>query len=109
MKDIFSTIYADFISKKYRVFDLSAYDFIGTLVILFFIHLYMWSYPIDLSKKEFEERTPLMYITSLIFLSITSIGLGVLFHYMFSQKSSLSYKLGFSGKPVLPNVIHISI
>jgi NhaP-type Na+/H+ or K+/H+ antiporter len=107
MGDIFTTIINDFNSKKYRVFSLSAYDFIGTLVIVFFIHLYMWNNPVDLTKKEFEERTSFMYIISLIFLSITAIGLGVFFHYIFNQKSQLSYNLGFSGKRNLPDIINL--
>lgn len=102
-----TTILNDFYSKKYRVFGLSAYDFIGTLVIAFFIHLYMWNNPIDLSKKELEERTLVMYLVSLVFIFITSIGLGFLFHYIFNQKSQLSYVLGFSGKRTLPVVVNL--
>jgi NhaP-type Na+/H+ or K+/H+ antiporter len=107
MADIFTTILDDFASKKYRTFGLSAYDFIGTFVIVFFIHLYMWNNPVDLSKKELTERTIFMYIASLLLLFITSIGLGVLFHYMFNQKSQLSYTLGFSGKRNIPNIINL--
>jgi NhaP-type Na+/H+ or K+/H+ antiporter len=107
MSDIFTTILDDFTSKKYRTFGLSAYDFVGTLVIVFFIHLYMWNNPVDLSKKEFEERTVLMYFASLILLFITSIGLGVIFHFIFNQKTHLSYNLGFSGKKNLPIIIDL--
>ena len=107
MADIFSTILDDFASKKYRTFGLSAYDFIGTLVIVFFIHLYMWNNPVNISKKEIEERTIIMYLVSLVFLFITSIGIGVLFHYIFNQTSQLSYILGFNGKRNLPVVINL--
>ena len=107
MSNIYSTILDDFASKKYRTFGLSAYDFIGTLVIVFFIHLYMWNNPVNISKKEIEERTIIMYLVSLVFLFITSIGIGVLFHYIFNQTSQLSYILGFNGKRNLPVVINL--
>jgi len=107
MTNIFSIILDDFASKKYRIFGLSAYDYIGTLVIVFFIHLYMWNNPVNISKKELEERTVIMYLVSLVFLFITSIGIGVLFHYIFNQTSQLSYNLGFNGKRNLPVIVNL--
>ena len=84
--------------RDYRFLNIAIFDLVLTFIIAFLIHLYMWNYPLYDDKKNIN-RTYIQYFLSLIYIFITFIGLGTLFHYIFGRKSALSHYLGFSDKP----------
>lgn len=85
--------------RQFKIFNMAIFDLSFTILIVFLLHLYMWSYPYSITEKEKLNRNIAMYFISLILFIIVAIGLGTVFHYIFGIKSALSYYLGFNGKP----------
>ena len=83
--------------RKYKLFNMAIIDFVITFIAVFLIHYYIWTHPIHM--KNTTERTTLQYISSLLLLFITAVGLGVLLHYFLGIKSGLSGHLGFNDIP----------
>ena len=84
--------------RKTRIYGLTVVDLIPTFIGAFITHLLLWSYPLNMKEKE--KRTSLQYITSLILMFITFIGLGVIAHRIFNIQSTLSAYLGFNDMPM---------
>ena len=80
--------------RKFKILNMAIFDFIATFVCVFIIHYYMWTHPIYM--KDPTKRTYVQYFTSLIFLFVTFIGIGVIMHYIFNIQSGLSAYLGFN-------------
>jgi hypothetical protein len=81
--------------RKYRILNMAIFDYVATFIIVFLIHWYMWNNAIITNKNE---RTYTQYFASLLLLSITAVGLGVIAHYIFGIQSALSGYLGFNDK-----------
>lgn len=77
--------------RKYKIFNMAIFDLVGTFIIIFFIHLYMW---LNVPKKNKENRNYIQYLISLLLLFITGLGIGVIFHYIFKVNSALSRYIG---------------
>jgi len=85
--------------RQFKIYQMAIFDIVLTILFIFSLHLYMWMYPYGMNEEEKSKRNLLMYFVSLLIFLITSFGLGIIFHYIFSVKSTLSYYLGFNGKP----------
>jgi hypothetical protein len=85
--------------RQYRVFNLTLVDLIPTLIVALIIHSYIWLYPLELTSEERENRSFIQYAISLIIISITSIGFGIIIHRLVGVKSGLSAHLGLNGIP----------
>ena len=79
--------------RKYKIYKMAIFDLVMTFLFMFFIHLYMWRNIPDNQKKN---RNYIQYIVSLILLLITSLGLGVIMHYITGVNSALSTYLGLN-------------
>lgn len=79
--------------RKYKIYKMAIFDLVMTFLFMFFIHLYMWRNIPDNQKKN---RNYIQYIVSLILLLITSLGLGVIMHYIAGVNSALSTYLGLN-------------
>lgn len=82
--------------RKYKIANMTIFDFVVTFIFVFFIHLYMWKNPLDIKK---DNRTYMQYFISLLLLFISFIGLAIIIHYIFGIKSALSAYLGFNSMP----------
>lgn len=80
--------------RKYKVMKMALFDLVMTFIAVLIIHSLMWAYPLDMKEKN--NRTWLQYISSLMLLFVSFIGLGVIFHRLFGIKSALSAYLGFN-------------
>lgn len=80
--------------RKYRIFGLALFDLAFGFLGAFVIHSLLWMYPLDIKIKE--KRTPLQYMSLLILMFITVIGLGVIIHRIMGVKSTLSSYLGIN-------------
>ncbi len=77
--------------RKYKFFNMAIFDLVGTFVIIWFIHLYMW---MNIPNENKKNRNYIQYFVSLLLLFITGLGIGLIFHYMFKINSALSRYLG---------------
>jgi NhaP-type Na+/H+ or K+/H+ antiporter len=76
--------------RKPRIFGFTLIDLIPTIIFAIILHRYMWIYPIH----DIKDRSITQYILSLLLIIITFIGLGFIFHWIFSIDSKLSFYLG---------------
>lgn len=83
--------------REPKIFKMAIFDLTGTFIIAFIIHIIMWSYPLEMKEKE--KRTIFQYMTSLLLIFITLVGLGVISHRIFKVKSALSGYIGFNDMP----------
>jgi hypothetical protein len=84
--------------RRPKILNMALFDLTMTFIGAFITHLLLWSYPLNMKEKE--KRTSLQYITSLILMFITFIGLGVIAHRIFNIQSALSAYLGFNDMPM---------
>jgi small-conductance mechanosensitive channel len=84
--------------RRPKIFNMALFDLIMTFVGAFVTHLLLWLYPLNMKEKE--KRTPLQYISSLILIFITFVGIGVIAHRIFNIQSALSAYLGFNDMPM---------
>ena len=77
--------------RKYKFFNMAIFDLVGTFIIIWFIHLYMW---MNIPNENKKNRNYIQYFLSLLLLFITGLGIGLIFHYMFKINSALSRYLG---------------
>jgi hypothetical protein len=84
--------------RRPKILNMALFDLTMTFIGAFITHLLLWSYPLNMKEKE--KRTSLQYITSLILIFITFIGLGVIAHRIFNIQSALSAYLGFNDMPM---------
>lgn len=76
--------------RKPKIFGMALFDIIATIITAIILHTFMWLYPIH----NIKDRCPTQYILSLLLIIITFIGLGFIFHWIFSVDSKLSFYLG---------------
>jgi small-conductance mechanosensitive channel len=84
--------------RRPKIFNMALFDLIMTFIGAFITHLLLWLYPLNMKEKE--KRTPLQYISSLILIFITFVGIGVIAHRIFNIQSALSVYLGFNDMPM---------
>lgn len=84
--------------RRPKIYNMAAFDLIGTFVGAVIVHLLLWIYPLNMKDKE--KRTALQYVTSLLLIFIMFLGLGVIFHRIFGIQSALSAYLGFNDMPI---------
>jgi hypothetical protein len=87
--------------RKYRIFNLTIIDLVPTLVIAYFVHLWLWTHPLELNNKD--KRSWIQYFISLTIIIIMFLGIGMIFHRMFGIKSALSGYLGLN-RPVIKSL-----
>lgn len=80
--------------RKYRVFKLAIFDIVLTMTCVLVIHSLLWHYPLDIEDKE--KRTWTQYFASLILITITFFGVGVLVHRVLGVRSAFSAYLGIN-------------
>jgi fatty-acid desaturase len=84
--------------RSFRIWNMAIFDYVATFIGAFIVHTIMWKNPLNMKNKD--NRTPLQYIISLLFIFITFIGIGTIFHRLFSIQSGLSFYLGFNDNPI---------
>lgn len=83
--------------RQYRIFGLAILDLSFGFLGAFIVHLLLWTYPLDVKEKE--KRTVIQYLSSLLLIFITVVGIGVIVHRLVGVKSTLSSYLGLSSLP----------
>lgn len=83
--------------RQYTFLNITIVDFVGTLIIAWFIHYPLWNYPLEMKNKE--NRTYLQYVASFIIIFVMLLGIGIIFHRIFGIKSGLSGYLGLNEIP----------
>ena len=76
--------------RKYKLYNISIFDCVITLIVVFIVHTLLWKY----SLFKDEKRTYVQYIMSLIIITDMFIGIGIINHRIFNIKSNLSKILG---------------
>lgn len=84
--------------REPKFLNMAIFDLVGTFIISLIIHTILWVYPLEMQNKE--KRTYTQYITSVIFIFVMFLGIGVIFHRIFGIKSALSAYLGFNNMPI---------
>lgn len=84
--------------REPKFLNMAIFDLVGTFIISLIIHTVLWVYPLEMQNKE--KRTYTQYITSVIFIFVMFLGIGVIFHRIFGIKSALSAYLGFNNMPI---------
>ena len=79
--------------RSYRIFELSIFDYVATLIGVLILHSYMWFYA-DVADKS--KRTYFQYFFSFGYIFIAMLGLGTILHYFFGIKSKFSSYIGFN-------------
>ena len=76
--------------RSYRIHKIAVFDVVATLLVAIIVHMYLWKHSFYIE----DNRTYTQYIISLLIISITFIGLGIIMHRFFNVKSNLSKILG---------------
>lgn len=88
--------------RDFRVAQMAVIDFVATFLVVFYIHNFMWVYPLgnyeDIMTYT-KSRSGFQYTFSLVLLFITFVGIGTMAHYMFRINSKLCAYLGFNALP----------
>jgi uncharacterized membrane protein len=83
--------------REPKFMDMAIFDLVGTFVVAFIIHIIMWK---NYKGVNAGARTITQYIISLLFIFVTFVGIGIIFHSIFGVSSALSFYLGFNDKPI---------
>lgn len=84
--------------RKPKILNMAIFDLVATLLIAHIVHYILWSNPLDITDKK--KRTWIQYLSSLMIIYITFIGIGVIFHRIFKVQSALSAYIGFNEMPI---------
>lgn len=76
--------------RSYRIHKIAVFDVVATLLVAIIVHKYLWKHSLFIE----DNRTYMQYMSSLLIVSITFIGIGIITHRFFNVKSNLSKILG---------------
>lgn len=83
--------------RSFRLFNIALFDLVATFIAIFALQNYIWFHPLD---KPDRDRDIVQYISFTIIMLITSIGIGIISHWLFNVRSALSAYIGINNMPV---------